>query len=95
MCCLVLIASSLGPRIALALWWLFGDKPDAAIDSWIVGLLGFLVLPWTTLMYIIAWSPVVGLDGFWDGVLVVLGVVLDIWVYAMKPAQNMRTRSSY
>ena len=56
-CCLLLIASGLGPRIALAVWWLFGDKPDVAIDSWAWGLLGFLVLPWTTLMHIIAWAP--------------------------------------
>ena len=91
MCCIVLLASGLGPRIALVFWWLFGDKPDAAISSWVVGLLGFLFLPWTTLMYIIAWAPVVGINGFWDGVLIVLGVVLDVATYAAKPAQRMRT----
>jgi hypothetical protein len=94
-CCLVLLASGLGPRVALLVWWLFGDKPDAAIDSWVWGLLGFLLLPWTTLMYIIAWSPVVGINGFWDGVLLALGVVLDIATYAAKPAQRMRTSTSY
>ena len=94
-CCLVLLASGLGPRIALLVWWLFGDKPDAAIDSWVWGLLGFLLLPWTTLMYIIAWSPVVGIDGFWDVALIALGVVLDIASYAAKPAQRMRTSTSY
>jgi hypothetical protein len=94
-CCLVLLAGGLGPRIALLVWWLFGDKPDAAIDSWVWGLLGFLLLPWTTLMYIIAWSPIVGIDGSWDVALIVLGVVLDIASYAAKPAQRMRTRTSY
>ena len=92
-CCLALLAYGLGPRIALVAWWLFGDKPDAAIDSWVWGLLGFLLLPWTTLMYIIAWSPVVGISGFWDWALIVLGVALDIATYAAKPAQRMR--SSY
>ncbi|HET9287142.1 MAG TPA: hypothetical protein VFO26_06245 [Gaiella sp.] len=95
MCCLVLLAGGLGPRIALLVWWLFGDKPDAAIDSWVWGLLGFLLLPWTTLMYIIAWSPIVGIDGSWDVALIVLGVLLDIASYAARPAQRMRTRTSY
>jgi hypothetical protein len=53
-------------------------------------VLGFLFLPWTTLMFIIAWSPVVGISGFWDGVLIVIGVMLDIATYAAKPAQRMR-----
>jgi hypothetical protein len=90
MCCLALTAGFLGPRIALFFWWIFGDKPDAAIDGWGWGLLGFLVAPWTTLTYIVAWSPVVGVTGFWDYVLVGLGVVLDIATYAAKPAQRAR-----
>ena len=95
MCCLLLLASGLGPRVALLAWWLFGDKADAAIDSWVWGLLGFLVAPWTTLMYVIAWSPLVGIDGFWDVALLVLGVGLDLATYAAKPAQRMRTGTSY
>jgi len=91
-CCLALLATGLGPRVALFLWWIFGDKPDAAIDSWVWGILGFLVAPWTTLMYIAAWSPVGGLNGFWDGVLIAIGVVLDIATYAAKPAQRVRTQ---
>ena len=62
MCCVLLLAGGIGPRIALFFWWIFGDKPDAAISSWVWGLLGFLFLPWTTLMYIIAWSPIIGID---------------------------------
>jgi hypothetical protein len=46
-------------------------------------------------MFIIAWSPVVGVDGFWDYVLVGLGVALDVMTYVMKPAQRMRTSSAY
>ena len=90
MCCAFLLAWGIGPRIALFFWWIFGDKPDAAIDSWVWGLLGFLFLPWTTLMYIIAWSPVVGINGFWDVLLIVIGVLLDIASYAAKPAYARR-----
>ena len=90
MCCAFLLAWGIGPRIALFFWWIFGDKPDAAISSWVWGLLGFLFLPWTTLMYIIAWSPVVGINGFWDVLLIVIGVLLDIASYAGKPAYDRR-----
>ena len=95
MCCIALLAFGIGPRIALLSWWIFGDKPDAAIDSWVWGLLGFLFLPWTTFMFIVAWSPVTGVTGFWDYVLVGLGVALDIATYVMKPAQRMRTSTAY
>ena len=60
MCCLVLLASGLGPRIVLALWWIFGEKVDLAFDTFIWPLLGLLLLPWTTLFYVIAWSAVGG-----------------------------------
>ena len=58
MCCLVLLATGLGPRIALLAWWIFGDKVDVAFDTWIWPFLGLLVLPWTTLFYVIAWSAI-------------------------------------
>ena len=77
-------------RCDLHVYKIFGDKPDAAIDSWVWGLLGFIFLPWTTLMYIIAWSPVVGINGFWDVLLIVIGVLLDIASYAAKPAFDRR-----
>ena len=38
-------------------------------------------------MYIVAWSPVVGVDGFWDYV-VGLGVALDIATYAASPPRG-------
>jgi len=41
-------------------------------------------------MYIIAWSPVVGISGFWDVLLIVIGVLLDIASYAGKPAYDRR-----
>jgi hypothetical protein len=86
-CCLALTAGVLGPRIALLAWWIFGDKVDAAFDSWIWPLLGLLFLPWTTLFYVIAWSPIVGVDG-WEWLFVAFGVVLDIATYSARAAQS-------
>ena len=87
MCCLVLVASGLGPRIALALWWIFGDKVDFAFSTWIWPLLGLIFLPWTTLFYVIVWSAVGGVSGA-EWLLVGLGVVLDIATYSARSAQS-------
>jgi hypothetical protein len=93
MCCLALTAGVLGPRIALLAWWIFGDKVDAAFDSWIWPLLGLLFLPWTTLAYVIAWGPLNGVSGA-GWLLVALGVALDIGTYSARAAKS-RYRSAY
>lgn len=46
-------------------------------------------------MFIIAWSPIVGISGFWDYLLVGIGIALDIATYATKPAQQMRSSAAY
>jgi hypothetical protein len=85
-CCLLLIATGLGPRLALLFWWIFGDKVDAAFSTWVWPLLGLFFLPWTTLFYVIAWSPVVGVDGA-EWLLVILGIVLDVATYSARAAK--------
>jgi hypothetical protein len=87
MCCIALTAFGLGPRIALVLVWIFGERVDLAFGSWIWPLLGLFFLPWTTLFYVLAWGPVLGVSG-WGWVLVAIGVVLDVATYASKPAQS-------
>ena len=87
MCCLFLAAFGLGPRIALLLWWLFGDRVDAAFDSWLWPLLGLLVLPWTTLFYVLMWSVVGGVSGA-EWLFVALGVVLDLASYGSRYAKS-------
>lgn len=92
MCCLLLLATGLGPRLALVAWWIFGDKVDMTFDSWVWPLLGLLILPWTTLFYVIAWSPVVGVDGA-KWLFVALGVALDLGTYMARSAKS-RYRSA-
>ena len=85
MCCLLLLATGLGPRIALAAWWIFGDKVDVAFDSWIWPLLGLLLLPWTTLFYVLIWS-VGGVSGA-EWLFVGLGAALDVATYSARSAR--------
>ena len=86
-CCLVLSAGFLGPRFALLLWWLFGDKVDAAFSSWVWPLLGLLVLPWTTLAYVLAWGPLQGVSGL-GWVVVAIGVMADLATYSARSAKQ-------
>lgn len=87
MCCFVVLLSLLGPRIAIIGMWLFGDRVDAAFSSALWPVLGIFIAPWTTLMYLLVWSPLGGVSGG-EWVLVGLGVALDIATYAAKPAQS-------
>ena len=87
MCCFFLLFAALGPRFAIIAMWLFGDRVDAAFGSAFWPLLGLLVAPWTTLMYLLAWSPGGGVSGG-ERVIVGLGVVLDVATYAAKPARG-------
>jgi hypothetical protein len=86
MCCLAGIAGLIGPRVALAVWWIFGDKVQAVFSSWIWALLGLIFLPWTTLFYVIAWSAIGGVNGAW-WIFVALGVALDIGSYSARAAK--------
>jgi hypothetical protein len=54
--CLVVLLALISPRLALFCLWLFSDVLGDAYDSWIVPLIGFFVLPWTTLAYAGMWS---------------------------------------
>ena len=94
MCCALLIAGGLGPRIALFLVWIFGDRVDRAFDSWIWPLLGLIFLPWTTLLYILVWGPG-GLEA-WEWLIVALGLFLDVATYASRNAKaRYDARSAY
>jgi hypothetical protein len=80
--CLVVLLALISPRLALFFVWLATNWLDRAYDSWIVPLIGFFVLPWTTLAYAGMWvSGARGVDGF-EWFLVGLAFVVDIgsWV---------------
>jgi hypothetical protein len=79
-CCLVVIASWLSPRLALFLVWLFSDRLDFAFDSFFMGFLGFLILPWTTLFYALAYAPIAGVQGL-GWVFVAMGLIFDLVSY--------------
>jgi hypothetical protein len=76
MCCLFASLLLLGPRAVIFLWWLFQPvRWSATFDSFILPFLGFLFLPWTTLMYVLVFPG--GLDTF-DWIWLALAFAVDI-----------------
>ena len=82
MCCFITSLFLLGPRFATLIWWLINPlRFSAAFSSFIWPVLGIIFLPWTTLMYLIVWSPVTGIYGL-DWLWLVLAVLADLGTYA-------------
>lgn len=81
--CLVLLASSISPRLGVFLLWLFTDRMSDSFDSGWLGLLGFLFLPWTTLAWAVAYQaiPDIGVSGF-GWFLVIFAFLADLSTYA-------------
>lgn len=80
MCCVFTTLVLFGPRLAILIWWLINPvRFTAAFGTWIWPLLGFILLPWTTLMYLIVFTGgMVGFDWIWLG----LGVLADVASHA-------------
>ena len=75
--CLFVAFGAFFPRIAVILIWL--ARPglfEAAISSTLVALAGIVLLPFTTLMYVLLWTPA-GLSGF-DFVWLLLAFLIDL-----------------
>ncbi|MGA2214496.1 MAG: hypothetical protein ABSH31_14565 [Bryobacteraceae bacterium] len=75
--CLFLIVILLFPRVALALLFLFTHYLDRAFHSILLLILGFIFLPFTTLVF--AWMvnshlPVAGINLLW----LLLAVMADL-----------------
>ncbi len=81
MACLVFLLALLSPRLALFAIWLFTDLLSQAFDSWIVPLLGFVLLPWTTIAFAAMWATSDGVVGF-EWFIVGFAFLIDIASYA-------------
>ena len=70
--CLVVLFALISPRLALVAIALFSDLLSRAFDGVLLPLIGFFLLPWTTLAYAIMWSngtnEVMGFEWFIVGI---------------------------
>ncbi len=83
---IVWLLALIGPRVALIFTWLFTSWVDRAFDGMLVPVLGFFVLPWSTLAYVVMWQT----DGLsllgW--LVVAVGFVADIGGYASSSLRD-------
>jgi hypothetical protein len=79
---LFLLSSLFWPRLGILAWWIFSNLLGRAYDSWIVPVLGFIFLPWTTIAYAMMWGfssdRVAGVE--W--LVVAFAFALDVATYA-------------
>lgn len=76
--CLSVLFAAAFPRLGLFIVWLLRPvQVDAAFDTKVWPILGFIFLPLTTLMYVVIQAPGVSLGGwewFWLGVAAMLDI---------------------
>ena len=77
--CFVLLFALISPRLAIIATWLFSDVMERAYDAWLVPVIGFFILPWTTLAW--AWmydsGPGLRVDGL-EWIIVGVAVLADL-----------------
>jgi hypothetical protein len=78
-CCLVFFVLAGAPRAALFFMWLFTNRLSVALESFWYGVVGFFFLPFTTVVYALAYAPERGVRGF-GWILVAFAFVTDLSV---------------
>jgi hypothetical protein len=82
----LLLVFSLAPRLWILGFWIFGSQLGNAFSSWIIPALGFVLLPWTTVLY--AWMWAISSDSVsgWEWLPVAVGFLLDVsfWIAARR-----------
>jgi hypothetical protein len=86
--CLVIFALIFSPRIVMVVWWLLDMARWAAtFDTILLPIVGFILAPWTTLMYVlVAPNGVTGLDWLWIGI----AVLFDLGALGGGAARSRR-----
>jgi hypothetical protein len=84
MACLVVLLAFISPRLALFAIFLFSNLLSRAFDGWIVPLLGFFLLPWTTLAYAVMWSVGTNEVNGFEWFIVILAFIFDLGSYASR-----------
>ena len=90
--CLLAFGAAVAPRVILILAWIFSDRwPLVWQGDFLMPLLGIIFLPYTTIMYLLAWNPAIAGGGNiegWDWLWIILGLILDF----MKWGQMLTNR---
>jgi hypothetical protein len=91
--CLVALIAWISPRLALAILYLFTDRLTIAFRSGWEGIIGFILLPYTTLFYALVYAPGQGVRGF-GWIIVAAGVLIDLSSLGFGRHSERRRRSA-
>jgi len=86
--CLFALFAGVFPRLALFIIWV--ARPvlvDAAFDTWLIPLAGIIFLPFATLIYVVLYTPGIGLTG-WGWFWVVLAGLMDVGHWVASASQR-------
>lgn len=83
MCCIATIALVLSSRIAILVWWLVNPQTRGlafsnwglGLPSWLLTLVGAIILPWTTLAYLFVFPG--GITGY-EWIVLGVGFLFDL-----------------
>lgn len=90
--CFIALIAMLSPRAAFALVWIFSERVAIAFSNNVVPILGLIFLPWTALMYTVAYAPLHGVSGI-GWFFVGLAFVVDIASYGSGEVERRRRDS--
>lgn len=86
-CCLFVALLAGAPRLAIFLWWLLNPirwsatfnalqvQPGVILPAWVVPVLGFIFMPWTTLAWVFVLPG--GLTSL-DWVILIVAILADL-----------------
>lgn len=93
--CLIVLTAWLSPRLAIFFLWLFTDRMEISMDSGWMGLAGFFLLPWTTLMYALSYQLGSGVSGLgWFFVALGFGFDMVSWFGGGSQAKQRQATSA-
>lgn len=76
MCCFFGSLALIGPRFAILVWWIIDqNRWNEAFDNLFIPFIGWLLVPWTTMSYVLVFPG--GVNGF-DWVILGLGIFADV-----------------
>ncbi len=93
--CLFALGAAFFPRLALLAVWVFTPLVTRAFHgAFLLPLLGIIFLPFTTLFYVFAYIPGIGLTG-WGWFWVIIGFLIDISAYSSSAYTNRNRIPGY
>lgn len=89
--CLLAILILISPRLVLFLYWLFDYSHFKIVfhNSWVWPLLGFIFLPFTTVIYALVYNTALGHPTSWGWLWVFLAFLVDITAYGASARGRM------